>query len=46
MAEGNALKLGLSRSRQIRFFLHSAVYWPLMVAVFGYFRVAARRRQE
>ena len=46
MAEGNALQLGLSRSRQIRFFLHSAVYWPLLVAVFGWLRVAARRRQE
>ncbi len=46
MAEGNALQLGLSRSRQIRFFLHSAVYWPLLVAVCGYVRVAARRRQE
>ena len=46
MAEGNALQLGLSRSRQIRFFLHSAVYWPLLVAVLGCLRVAARRRQE
>ena len=46
LAEGNALQLGMSRRRQIRFFLHSAVYWPLLVAVLGVLRVSVRRRQE
>ena len=46
MAEGNALQLGLTRSRQIRFFQHSTIYWPLLVAVLGYLRVAARRRRQ
>ena len=44
MAEGNVLQLGMSRRRQIRFFLHSAVYWPLLIAVLGVGCVTLRRR--
>jgi hypothetical protein len=46
VAEGNVLRLGMTRRRQIRFFLHSAVYWPLLVAALGFLRVSIRRRQE
>ncbi len=44
VAEGNVLQLGMTRRRQIRFFLHSVVYWPLLVAVFGLLCVSLRRR--
>jgi hypothetical protein len=44
VAEGNVLQLGMSRRRQIRFFVHSVVYWPLLSAVFGWICVSIRRR--
>ena len=44
VAEGNVLQLGMSRGRQIRFFTHSVVYWPLTIAFLGFVCVAIRRR--
>lgn len=44
MAEGNELQLGMTRRRQLRFFVHSVIYWPLLVAFLGMACIAVRRR--
>ena len=41
--EGNALRLGITRTRQIRYWFYSVVCWPLASVVLGFFVSCLRR---